>query len=689
MHIGLRRIIHEIAAQRSELFHWAPVFMAVGIAVSFSYGWPVGVVGVAMAVIVVMIYVAVFGLTDSPVLPVVVIIACIAVGAGAAALRSYLVWGPSLSYPYAGWATGRVVLVDRSAGDNMRLTLDQVTLGPIPQAKTPRRIRVSFAPDTVTQRPAVGDRVRAKVYVSPPQGPVEPGGFDFRRHAYFLSLGGVGYGRDGFEITDPATPNGLDLFLPRLQSRLSEMIRNAVSEQAQGVARAIIAGDRYGVTQEQAEDLRRSNLAHLLAISGLHMGLLTSLIFFMVRALLVLVPIPALALRAKSTAALCAIAVGALYLGISGGNVATQRAFVMVSAFYVAAMLNRRVISFRALAMAAMGILMARPEALFSPGFQMSFAATLALVYVFQTVVLSRVSGRVTGYVLGVFLSSFVAGLATAPIAAIHFNQVSHVGFVANLLAVPVMSAIVAPSAIVGLILAPFGFEAIGFIGVDWGLRWILYVAHRAASFSFAVSYTVTPLWWGLPVLSIGALLVVLWRGVLGRVLGAFVLMSSIAAWFGASRPDVLIARDATLVGVWTPQGRALSKLRGDRFTAEIWMENDGVRLERTTAHALWTDEVRGIRHFWSKKDAGKTIECSPDEIVVVAIEVQIIGPCVVITSGETKESGAMALWRDPTGAVIGRRHAVEGIPTFMWRDTRPPFGWAAGTFQGDRGGFM
>jgi len=136
-------------------------------------------------------------------------------------------------------------------------------------------VRVSFAPETVDAMPNVGDRIRTTAYVSAPQGPVEPGGFDFRRHAYFLSLGAIGYGRKGFDIIEHATPKGTDLMFARMQAKVSALVDRSVSTTTQGVARAIIAGDRYGVTQDQMEHLRRSNLAHLLAISGLHMGLLT------------------------------------------------------------------------------------------------------------------------------------------------------------------------------------------------------------------------------------------------------------------------------------------------------------------------------------------------------------------------------------------------------------------------------
>ena len=681
MHKGLRPIIHEIAAQRSELFHWAPVFIGLGIAVTFHFGWIIGVLIVCVSLGLFFLYVAVIGLSDSPFLPPLIMAFCIALGAIAAVTRTYTSWGPSLSYPYSGLAVGQVVLVDRSAGDNMRLTLENVTLGPIPIEKTPHRIRVSFAADQGFDRPRVGDTIAAKVYISAPRGPAEPGGFDFRRHAYFLGLGAVGYGRHGFEIRETAKAGQWSHVFPSMQFWVSQLIENTLPTDTQGVARAIIAGDRYGVTQETAEQLRRSNLAHLLAISGLHMGLLTTLVFFGLRLVFVVMPLAPIALRAKAFAALGAICAGAIYLGISGGNVATQRAFVMIAAFYSAAILNRQIISFRALAMAAMVILMFRPEALYSPGFQMSFAATLALVFVFQSVVIPRTHGRVFGSVIGAFLSSFVAGLATAPIAAIHFNQISHVGLVANVLAVPVMSAVVAPAAIIGLVLAPFGAEWGGFWAVDHGLRWILYVAKVAASFDFAVSYTVTPLWWGVGCLVFGALLIALWRGPFGRCFGIGLLCVSLASWFLADRPDVLISDTARLVGVLTPKGRAISKPKGDRFTAEIWMENDGIRHSQAQAYQLWQDHISGVIHIWSKRDAGKTVSCTANQIIVAAVDIHAKGPCQVFDADFLTSAGSTAMWRDPNGSIRKIVTSNAAVPRYMWRDTQPPFRWLAPVF--------
>lgn len=157
-----------------------------------------------------------------------------------------------------------------------------------------------------------------------------------------------------------------------------------------GFAAAITAGDRSGVGEQTLTALRQSNLAHLLAISGLHMGLLTGFVFAAVRVLFCLVPPVALRWPVKKLAALAALAAGAGYLMLSGGNVATERAFVMVAVMLGAVLLNRRAITLRAVAVAALIVLLRRPESLLSPGFQMSFAATAALVAVLPRCAMGR-----------------------------------------------------------------------------------------------------------------------------------------------------------------------------------------------------------------------------------------------------------------------------------------------------------
>ena len=168
----------------------------------------------------------------------------------------------------------------------------------------------------------------------------------------------------------------------------------------------------------------------------------------------------------------------------------------MIACFFGGVILSRRALTLRSLALAALIILALRPEALYSPGFQMSFAAIIALVSVFDFITRRGWvrSGLVLNYITGAVVSSILAGLATAPIAAIHFNQISQIGYIAKLLAVPVMALVVAPAAVIALALSPLNLEFAGFWFVELGLTWIQLIAGYLAEFDLAVRMIKTPM---------------------------------------------------------------------------------------------------------------------------------------------------------------------------------------------------
>ena len=218
------------------------------------------------------------------------------------------------------------------------------------------------------------------------------------------------------------------------------------------------------------------------------MGLLSGFVFGLLRIIFALVPAVALRLPARKLAAGGALIVATGYLALSGGNVSTERAYVMAAVALTAIMLDRRAISLRAVAIAATIVLVLQPEALLGPGFQMSFAATTALVAVFGWLRDRKASdwpqmGATRGR--RVVLSSLIAGLATAPIAAAHFNAIAHYGLIANLLRVPLMGILVIPAAVFALPFWPrSGWNGVGLWAMGLGLNWILGVAHWVANVS-------------------------------------------------------------------------------------------------------------------------------------------------------------------------------------------------------------
>ena len=168
----------------------------------------------------------------------------------------------------------------------------------------------------------------------------------------------------------------------------------------------------------------------------------------------------------KKKAASSAILIGLYYLLIPGAAVSTQCALIMVSIVMPGMFFGRRTLSLNSIALAAFVILASRPENVSSAGFQMSFAATIALFTVFQpTTALLWFSRWRQLPVISLVLSSLAAGLATAPFSSAHFNQVSHFGLLANIQSLLFMGFLVAPSSVLAVMLMPFGAEAVGLWG--------------------------------------------------------------------------------------------------------------------------------------------------------------------------------------------------------------------------------
>ncbi|MGX9354427.1 ComEC/Rec2 family competence protein [Roseobacteraceae bacterium S113] len=672
--VMIGQISTALLSQQGRLMPWAPVFFAFGIGAFFSAGtepgvwllWGMGLVGACLSLV---------ALRLDPVRgPLVWALALMAAGFALAGARTHYVAGPVLEFRYYGPIEGRVVGLDRSASGAIRVTLADVRLSRMDPERVPRHVRVSLHSET-DQPPMPGARIMTTGHLSPPGGPTEPGGFDFQRHTWFLSLGAVGYTRVPLLLADPERA-GAGVFGIRMA--LSDYVQEAIPGDAGGFAAAITTGDRSGLTPEVTQNLRDTNLAHLLAISGLHMGLLTGFIFGSLRLVLALTPLSNI-WPARKFAALGALAVGVVYLALSGGNVATERAFVMVAVALAAVILDRRAISLRSVAVAALIVLALRPEALLSPGFQMSFSATIALVAAFGALTGSPLS-RGPGWsrpVLALFVSASVAGFATLPFAAAHFNRMASFGLIANLVAPPVMGTVVVPAGVLATLLAPLGLDGIGFWIMQQGLGWILAVASTVAAWEGAVRHIPAPPGQVLPLLAIGALAVVLISG-LGRWAGLLPFVAGLLIWVNSERPTVLIADTGTLVGVLTEEGRALTKERGAGFVARNWLENDGDGVAQAEAAARWQDaakvkavEVAGtwILHASGKRALASLESCPEGYILVASTDVSDPWPCRVLDPRALRESGAIAL--HARAGALHEKTARQVAGTRLWNDTQ------------------
>ncbi len=686
-----------LAQARGRLFPWLPVCMALGIGLWFgAVRDPSGTQMAAVLGGLVLCLLAVvlaprmeprLGPLPGLLRPVFIALAAVATGWIAADLRAQRVDAPILPFRYYGPVEGRIVEIDRSQSDAIRLTLDRVRLDDVPPSRTPDRVRVALHGIAGTFLvPEAGMRVMTTAHLAPPDGPVEPGGFDFQRMAWFRGLGAWGYTRVPVLAVAPPAPG--ETRVTRLRLRISAAVQRAVPGEPGAFAAAILTGDRSGIGQETLQDLRDSNLAHLLAISGLHMGLLVAFVFGAVRHGLALVPPLALRVNTKKAAAVVALVAGAGYLVLSGGNVATERAFTMVAVMLGAVLVDRRALSLRTVALAAILILALQPETLLEPGFQMSFAATVALVAGFGALRGRAAVQRLPGWAqpaVALFVSSSLAGLATAPVAAAHFNRIAEYGLAANLLSVPLMGLAVIPAAVVAGLVAPLGLSALPLWVMEQATRWILGVAAFVADLPGAVGTVPSPGPWVLPVMALGGLWVAIWAG-RARHLGWLAVAAGLSLWPAAPRPVVLIAADGGLVGLLGPEGRALSAARGNGFAARIWLESDGDRADQPVAAArTGFDGGAGLRrfeiaghpaaHLRGRGAADRLAEaCAEARLVILAAEATTASPpgCAVLDRRVLAATGPVAIHVTDGGLRIvptldrarrwmGRRSAGQG----------------------------
>jgi competence protein ComEC len=669
-----------LMAQRGQWFLWLPVALAGGIGLWFALRYEPGAAQYAVAGAVAAAALLAARLAGPAWAPLWIGAAAVCAGFGLAGLRAHGVAAPVLPFRYYGPVEGRVVALDRSWSNAPRVTLDRVVLADVAPDRVPGRVRIALHGDPGPVAPAPGERIALTVWLSPPDGPVEPGGFDFRRHAWFQGLGAVGYARTPAMRIEAAAGGGARLRIFAARMAVAGWLKTALPGREGAFAAAIAVGDRSGLDQGALDALRASNLAHLLAISGLHMGLLTGTVFGALRLMLALVPALALRLPAKKIAAAVALLAGFGYLLLSGAAVATERAFVMAAVILGAVLLDLRAITLRAVALAAVIVLAIRPESLTSPGFQMSFAATVALVAAFAAI---RDRGRARAAAgrpwrlpvrargaAAVLVSSAVAGAATAPFAAAHFNIASQYGLLANLASVPVMGIVVMPALLLALLLWPVGLAGPALAVAGAGIGWILAVAETVAAWPGAVRPVVQPPGAVLPLLTLGLLFALLWQG-RARLAGLGLAAGALALWLGAARPDLLISADGRLAGVMTGAGRMLDRARGNGFVAEAWLENDGDTADQAGAAARPGPPVLRVARL--AEGAGATeaaAACAAADVVIAEAAAPAPPGCLMIDAALRARLGAIAVRRGTTGLSV----AGAGGAARLWspRPARP-----------------
>ena len=576
-------LLAELAPGR--LVPWVPIAFGVGIACYFAADrepqvWatlPLAIGAIAVA----------FAARRRPfAFPLAVGIAGVFAGLAIATLQTARIAHPILQIPVASAMLSGFVEVREERERSDRIVVRVERFDAPGGFSAPQRVRVAVRKGSA---PPVGSFVELKAHLSPPMQALRPGSYDFARDMYFQKIGASGYALGAIRIKPAPAAAGFWLryatIVDGIRETIDDRIRAVLPGDKGSIASALITGKRDAISTTVNDAMYVSSLAHVLSISGYHMTVVSGIVFFVIRGVLALVPSLAHRRPIKKWAASGALLAATFYLLLSGAEVATQRSYIMIAIVLIGVVLDRSTLTFRTLAVAAIVVLVLAPQAIVHPGFQMSFAATLALIAAYQHGLPwrpdhdSQLGTRMALWgaheVASLILASLVAGLATTPYAAYHFHRLAPYGVVANLLAMPVVSGVVMPMGILGVLSMPFGFDAAFWQMMGQGIEWMNAVALWVASLPGAVgrmpAFGIGPLLLG----TTGLLFVCLLRTPF-RWGGAFVAASAIAWALATPQPDILVASDGQTAAFRGKDGRlAVLRAGRDTFAVKEWLAAD------------------------------------------------------------------------------------------------------------------
>jgi len=570
-------------------FNLLPVFMGIGVGIYFSAPAEPSLIAVLLSLVgfwFVFWKMQLHGKTYY----LVAIITAIMAGMFSAKLSTLTNPTAIIERQLTGEITGTVIFVDQNRRGSPRYIVQPNSLSDLEKVQIPHRVRLSAASKHSVFLP--GDVISGIVRLQPVSGPVYPGGYDFSFFSWFEGMGGSGFFMGAPMKIDADRfldwKSKFEVLVNQFRIGIEKRISASLPGVTGGVAIALVTGNKSGIPEDVQQSLRNTGLAHILAISGLHMALVTLTVIWLIRFLAAQVPYCVLHYPVKKYAVCAGFFSATFYLFISGGGIATQRAWVMISVMLLALLMDRRAITMRSVSISALIILILNPQSLLAPGFQMSFAAVASLVAGYEvlnkrrrlraenTIIPVRNHWffrviKLTGtYFGGIAITSLIAGTATSFIAAWHFHQVAPLGLVANLMAMPFVAIVVMPFVLASMLLMPYGLEFLALKPVSFGIEKVIEVSKVVESYSPSGNTGLLP---GGAILAFAMFLVTLtiFKTRL-RYLAFIPILAFMLFWQKPEVPDILIAENGRAVAVKNESGElGLLYKRASKFVTGIW----------------------------------------------------------------------------------------------------------------------
>ncbi len=631
--------LETLEAEQGRWFLWLPVFLGAGISAYFQLGTEPLLLAALMPLPMAFVLSRLWRNSSVAVMLTAALLA-FTLGFALAKIRTEYVRAPVLDRQYGlVEVRGFVELVEPRPTRGQRVTLRLVSFSGLPVERMPYRIRVR----TMIAMPGLkpGDPLKLKATLAPPGIPALPGDYDFARAAWFSRLGGIGYALSkpvpDPDLGDPPLALRFWAGIERIRLAIGQRITEALPGERGAIANGLITGERGAITQATNNAYRDSGLFHILSISGLHMVVMAGAIFWLVRLILAAIPVIALKYPIKKIAAVAATLAALGYLLISGSSPATVRSWITISMMFLAVVLDRPAIALRNVALSALLILIAFPENLFDVGFQMSYAAVVALVAVYEWVrerqdARGRTSPRhpLTNGLLffgGIMLTTLVASAAVAPLAAYYFHKSQQYAVLANLIAIPICNLVVMPAALATLFTMPLGLEVWPLKLMGLGIDAMTWIAYAVARLPGAVGRIPAVPTLAFTMMVLGGLWLCLFRTRL-RLFGLVLMAAGLGVAPLRARPDVLIGRDGTLVAVRMASGLFSSlPAKGATFELTRWLEHeaDGRSAREVSAADAFrcdaagcTTTIKGHRMAVSRHPAALRDDCAKARILVL-----------------------------------------------------------------------
>ena len=667
-------------ADRARWFLWSPVFLAAGAALYFALpfepsrerSWAAFAVGA-------IVWLAIRQFVCSAGWRVAAMAAVLCAGGFCAGVeRTARVMAPMLSMPTGPvMVAGRVADVDL-ADKGPRVVLDHVTIEGLAPDATPRKVRLRLTRYAAV--PLADSTIAVRAVLMPSPGPAQPGAHDFRRDAFFDGIGGVGYAIGYAHVLRGVTDD--PAWLPRLRAYIDGRVERALGKTPEAaIATAYLTGARGLIDEQTATDMRNSGLAHLLAISGMKIGLVAVLVFAATRLVLSLFPALALRVPVRKIAACTGIVAAIAYTALASAPVPALRSALMTSMAMVAILFDRQSFSLRLAAVAAICVLILFPESAISVSFQMSFGAVVALIAFYEAYRHRIAAGYRTASpsrrffmdLCKILLTTLVATLVTAPLALMHFQQEANYSIPANAFAIPLNDFWIMPCAVLAVVLMPVHMDGLPLAAMGAGIRVMLRVAHGVSQLPGAVTHVPLLPASVLALASLGGLWIILWRQ-RWRRLGLVPIVAAVVLACLGERPDILVSEDSSHAAVRLADGTlAISRQTRKDFTADSWDRlngSAGVKLldDGTIKDAMRCDkaaclERRGPTRVAILRDpAAASDACDGSDIVISRWPLQVrCDAKIEIDPTTTSRTGAVAVYLKNGAIRLETAHEVVG----------------------------